>query len=245
MDPTDQGVVLSVHNVSYDYTGAKALCDVSFDIQASEVLALIGRNGAGKSTLLRCLAAWSAPTSGTIAFLGTPLGQLDRSARRDIVLVTDTPPFYDDLTGREHLRFVLQANRLEGRIGEGEALLSAFGISNSADAYPSTFSRGMRYKLALVLALVLRPKLLLLDEPFGPLDPVSSEELWRELRRAASMGSAVVLSSHQMPEGALPDRYLVLEEGTVLAEGTAEEITQTGTTLEDVLRATLAGGSQR
>ncbi|NTW28164.1 MAG: ABC transporter ATP-binding protein [Coriobacteriia bacterium] len=243
MNPTEHTAVLSVRGLDYDYNGAKALSDVTFDARAGEILALIGRNGAGKSTLLRCLAGWSAPGRGEIDFLGTSLKTLERSARREIVLVTDTPPFYDDLTAREHLQFVLRANRLEDRLGTAESLLSSFGIRNSADAYPSTFSRGMRYKLALVLALSLRPKLLLLDEPFGPLDPVSSAGLWRELQTAAENGSAIVLSSHQMPEGAVPDRYVVLEEGILLAEGTGDEIAQAGATLEDVLRVTLEGGA--
>jgi ABC-2 type transport system ATP-binding protein len=201
----------------------------------------VGRNGAGKSTLLRCAAGWSAPGSGSIEVLGRALRGSDRELRRQIVLVTDTPPFYDDLTGREHLTFVLRANRMESRLGEAERLLAAFGIDEAASTYPSTFSRGMRYKLALTMALALAPRLLLLDEPFGPVDPFSAQGLWTELQTAARGGAAVLFSSHQLPEGAVPDRYAVMEAGRIVAAGTAAEAAAPdgALDLDAVLRATL------
>jgi ABC-2 type transport system ATP-binding protein len=239
--PAEDQPVLSVRDLAYSYVGASVLRCITFDACAGEVLALIGRNGAGKSTLLRCLAGWSAPAAGQIGFLGRPLRTSARAARRDLVMVPDTPAFYDDLTAREHVRFVLNANRLEAGTAEAERLLGAFGLDAAADAYPSTFSRGMRYKLALVLALMLRPKLLLLDEPFGPLDPVSASELWSEFGEAAAAGAAIILSSHQLPHGALPDRYLVLEHGAIIASGAGAELDQDGTiaTLDSVLRGAL------
>ena len=214
-----QTSTLMMRGVSFSYAQAPVLRDVSLTVEAGEIAVLIGRNGAGKSTLLRCAAGWSLPRQGQVEVLGQPLRESDRLLRRELVLVTDTPPFYDDLTARDHVTFVLRANRLGQRETEAERLLDAFGLGNAADAYPSTFSRGMRYKLALVLALALRPRLLLLDEPFGPIDPVSARELWLELRALASAGGSVLLSSHQLPEGAAPDRFFVLDGGTIVDEG--------------------------
>ena len=220
---------LSLRDVSYSYTGADVLHRISLDVAPGEIVALVGRNGAGKSTLLRCAAGWAAPGS-------------DRELRRRIVLLTDTPPFYDDLTGREHIRFILRANRMDERLDEAERLLAAFGIDAAAGAYPSTFSRGMRYKLALVMAFALQPRLLLLDEPFGPIDPVSAQGLWSELRTAAAGGAAVLFSSHQLPDGAVPDRYVVMESGRIIGSGTAADLGGLHRTvdLDDVLRSTLA-----
>jgi ABC-2 type transport system ATP-binding protein len=242
--PDTETALLSLRDVEYEYTGTLVLRGVSLDVRPGEIIALIGRNGAGKSTLLRCAAGWSAPSSGTVHVIGTELRYADRELRAHLALVTDTPPFYDDLTAREHIHFVLRANRLEEREADAERLLADFGIAHAADAYPSTFSRGMRYKLALVMALALQPRLLLLDEPFGPIDPVSAAELWAALRAATDRGAGVLLSSHQLPDDAMPDRYVVLEDGAVLASGTAEDLAahDMSATLSSVLHSTLDAG---
>lgn len=152
--------VLALCDIAFSYGEVPVLRDVSLEVAAGEIAVLIGRNGAGKSTLLRCATGWSSPVGGRVEILGQPLREADRRLRGELVLVTDTPPFYDDLTAREHLRFVLCANHLEERLADAERLLDVFGLRDAAAAYPSTFSRGMRYKLALVLAFVLRPRLL-------------------------------------------------------------------------------------
>jgi ABC-2 type transport system ATP-binding protein len=230
--------VLTMRDVAFSYAQAEVLRHVSLEVAACEIAVLIGRNGAGKSTLLRCAAGWSSPGEGQVEILGQSLREGDRQLRRELVLVTDTPPFYDDLTAREHLQFVLRANHMEQRVAEAERLLDAFGLRDAAGAYPSTYSRGMRYKLALVLALALRPRLLLLDEPFGPIDAVSARELWQELRALASAGSAVLLSVHQLPEDAAPDRYFVLDGGVIVEGGTWVGLgADCATTLDGLLRS--------
>ena len=235
-----QATALAMRGVAFSYAQAKVLRDVNLSVAAGEIAVLIGRNGAGKSTLLRCAAGWSSPREGRVEVLGQPFGEADRQLRRELVLVTDTPPFYDDLTAREHVGFVLRANHLGQHETEAERLLHAFGLGDAADAYPSTFSRGMRYKLALVLALALRPRLLLLDEPFGPIDPVSAGELWLELRALASTGGSVLLSSHQLPEDAAPDRFFVLDGGTIVDEGPWVGLgIDCATTLDGLLRSAL------
>jgi len=102
----------------------------------------------------------------------------------------------------------------------------------------------MRYKLALCMALLIEPKILLLDEPLGPLDPVSADDLWRELNGHRDDGMTILLSSHQLPPDAHPDRYLILEEGEVIGEGTPDELrAQFGLkgaiTLDDLLRSVI------
>ena len=229
-----------MRGVAFSYAQATVLRDVNLSVTAGEIAVLIGRNGAGKSTLLRCAAGWSSPREGRVEVLGQSFDEAERHLRRELVLVTDTPPFYDDLTARDHVTFVLRANRLGQRETEAERLLDAFGLGDAADAYPSTFSRGMRYKLALVLALALRPRLLLLDEPFGPIDPVSARELWLELRALVSGGGSVLLSSHQLPEGAAPDRFFVLDGGTIVDEGPWAGLgIDCASTLDGLLRSAL------
>lgn len=206
---------LKLEDIFYQYAGTPVLSGVSLRIEEGEIVALVGRNGAGKSTLLRVAAGWARPERGTVAINGTAVAAHERAVRREVVLVTDTPPLYDDLTAREHIALVLRANERTEREREAERLLKVFDIAHAADAFPTTYSRGMRYKAALVLALALRPALILLDEPFGPLDPASAEILWAELVACAADGSALLFSGHTLPGCARPHRFVTLEEGCV------------------------------
>ncbi|MEO8393539.1 MAG: ABC transporter ATP-binding protein, partial [Chloroflexota bacterium] len=165
--------LLKVTEVGYRYGSFSALTDVSIEVEAGELIALVGRNGAGKSTLLKCIAGWTRPTDGEIFLMGDKIDHNERFVRSHIVLVPDTPPFYDELTAWEHLQFNAQAHRKDDWESQAEDLLDRYGLLNNKDAFPFSFSRGMRYKLALCMALLIGPKILLLDEPLGPLDPVS------------------------------------------------------------------------
>ncbi|HET7559297.1 MAG TPA: ATP-binding cassette domain-containing protein, partial [Limnochordia bacterium] len=120
----------------------------------------------------------------------------------------------------EHLQFVAGVNRLRDWKGRARSLLDQLGLRARLDASPSGYSRGMRYKLGLAMALLLEPQLLLLDEPFGPLDGDAADQLWRMLRAHADGGGGVLLSCHQLPAGVQPDRYAVLEQGRMSFMGT-------------------------
>lgn len=216
--------VLTVTDVGYRYGHNWALRDITFGLERGTLTVLAGRNGAGKSTLLRCLAGWAQPTRGQVAILGVQMYSFERQSRARVLLVPDTPPFYDELTEWEHVQFVAQANRLTGWQAPAESWLKQFGLWAARDAYPFSLSRGMKYKLALCLALMLTPPLLLLDEPLGPLDPVSAGLLWDELERRRDAGMTILLSSHQTPP-VDPDRYLLMENGILIGDiSTAEEI---------------------
>ena len=113
MTPAEQNAaLLETANVSYAYGSLWAVRDVSLHVQTGELVALVGRNGAGKSTLLRCLAGWAPVTAGEVRVLGLPVARAERAVREHVVLVPDTPPFYDELSAWEHLQFVAQVRRL-------------------------------------------------------------------------------------------------------------------------------------
>jgi ABC-2 type transport system ATP-binding protein len=216
--------LLSVEDVGYQYGSLRALNEVSFEVEDGVLVALVGRNGAGKSTLLRCIAGWTQPTDGEVRILGHSIKQNERLVRKHVVLVPDTPPFYDELTAWEHLQFNAQAHRLEGWEDKAAHLLDRYGLLSNRDAFPFTFSRGMRYKLALCMGLLIEPKILLLDEPLGPLDPVSADDLWNELNGHRDAGMTILLSSHQLPQEAHPDHYFIMESGQIIAEGTPDSL---------------------
>jgi ABC-2 type transport system ATP-binding protein len=176
---------------------------------------------------------------------GVDVVQNEYQIREDVVLLPDTPPFYDELTAWEHLQFVAQAHGWEGWEAEAEQLLERYGLWTNRDAFPFAFSRGMRYKLALCMALLIEPKLLLMDEPLGPLDPVSADELWIQLNRHRDEGMTILLSSHQLPPEAYPDFYIIMEQGEIITMGSPDKLRkdlkiQDGPlTLDSMLRAAL------
>lgn len=192
---------------------------VSFSLAPGEVAFLTGPNGAGKSTLFRCLAGWLAPHEGEIRLLGSPFTGRTRLEPGTLSFVPDVPTFYDDLTAVEHLELVLAANRADAARPRAEGLLERFGLTGRETLPPSSYSRGMREKLALVLALALRPRVLLLDEPHGPLDREASLVLSEELVAAAHEGTAVLLSCHHDVPGLVPDLSLELADGELVVAG--------------------------
>jgi ABC-2 type transport system ATP-binding protein len=236
--------LLEVSQVFYSYGSGEVLKDVSFDINSGEIVVLAGPNGAGKSTLLRCIAGWTKPAQGEIKLLGKGVYGNERLARHDLILVPDTPPFYEELNAWEHLQYMAQVYRFEDWEDEASELLKGFLLWSNRNSMPATFSRGMRYKLALCMSLLLEPGLLLLDEPFGPLDPITVEYVWAQFKQANSRGMSFLISSHQLPSGVQPDRYIVIGDGEILAQGSPEalskslKISQTPT-LESLLRAAI------
>ncbi len=233
-NPISRQPLLVVETLGYQYGFNPALQNVSFVLEVGELAVLIGRNGAGKSTLLRCIAGWTQATQGNIFLQGRPIDRHERWLRQHVVLIPDTPPFYEELTAWEHLQMVAQLHRLVDWEDEVAKLLASFGLWSNRESFPFMFSRGMRYKLALCLALLLKPTLLLLDEPLGPLDPLSADYLWGELVRYQEQGMGILLSSHQMPQGIHPERYLIMEQGEMALQGTPDELMATSSIDGDI-----------
>ena len=206
---------LEVRDLCFGYGDVPVWEGVSFSLAPGQVSFLTGPNGAGKSTLFRCLAGWLEPDEGEVLLGGAPFTGRTRLAPGTLTFVPDVPSFYDDLTAMEHVEFVLAANRADSARPRAERLLERFGLIGYERLLPSAYSRGMREKLALVLALALRPRVLLLDEPHGPLDRVASLALSEELAAAAREGTAVLLSCHHDVPGITPGLSLELADGAL------------------------------
>jgi len=215
--------IFTAEGLSYQYGSFLVFDDISFSVMPGEIVFLVGANGSGKSTLLRCLAGWTMPKTGVLKINGKPLASSDRSLRSKISFVPDMPPFYDDLTAGEHVDFVLKANRKECHASNARQLFADFGLLKHIDQYPSSYSRGMRTKLAIILALVLLPDVLLLDEPFGCLDSQATAVLNAELQKITEGGACALISCHQRIVGLTPskvfhlhDEKLDIEQATAL-----------------------------
>lgn len=209
---------LEVRNLCFGYGDVPVWEDVSFSLVPGQVAFLTGPNGAGKSTLFRCLAGWLEPDEGEVLLDGEPFTGRSRLVPGTLAFVPDVPSFYDDLTAAEHIELVLAANRAEMARPRAERLLERFGLTGHETLLPSAYSRGMREKLALALALMLRPRVLLLDEPHGPLDRDASLVLSEELAAVAGEGTAVLLSCHHDVPGLTPDVMLSLRDATLVQE---------------------------
>ena len=208
-------LALEVRDLAFSYGGFDVLQGISFSLEPGELAFLVGENGSGKSTLLRCLAGWADPTEGAVFLQGAPFDTADRRQRRKVVLVPDNPAFYDDLTADEHLAFVRQANRIDLEDDPSGVLMERIGLAGYGGRLPSAYSRGMRMKLALVMAFAAKPSLLLLDEPHGPLDPDAAAVLGEMVQDALDAGTAVLISCHHDVPGLQPDKVLRLEAGSL------------------------------
>lgn len=213
---------LAVTNLSKKYASFLALAPASFALNAGEITILAGSNGSGKTTLLSCISGLVRPSSGTVTVLGFDLYRDEVEVRRRLVFVPDVPRFYLELTAWEHLRFIAMANGGMSDFDQrAEALLRKFGLWSAKDLFPHNYSRGMRLKLGLALALIRPFDVLLLDEPTSALDTESVELLIDELRRLRDQGAAVLLSTHDLNLiEKLGDRRLNIHEGLIVPSQT-------------------------
>ena len=207
---------LTFSNVSRNFGRRRALSAVSFSVQAGEVAALLGANASGKSTLLSITSTLLEPSSGEVRYGTVTARDGGAALRRSIGLLGHDLYLYPELTAAENLRFfgdLYGLDRLESRVGE--ALASAV-LSDRADDPVSSYSRGMRQRLAVERALLHEPRLVLLDEPFTGLDDASSVALRARLDGVRRRGAIVLLTTHELESvDSLVDTAYVLSRGRV------------------------------
>jgi ABC-type multidrug transport system ATPase subunit len=208
---------LELHDVTKAYGERVALDDVSLELSRGELVALVGANGAGKSTLLQLAVGLLDPTSGDVLVEGARAGSLD--ARRSLSYIADNPSLYDDLSVNEHIDYVARLHGLEDRPESAAELLALFNLTPRADDLPARFSRGLRQKTAIVLALVRPFSVLLVDEPFVGLDPAGQDALGELLAAAAEAGCAVMVATHQLAFLERATRCVALRDGGIAYRG--------------------------
>ena len=176
-----------------------ALAPTSFTVEEGQIVALTGPNGAGKSTLLLCISGLLRPSKGQVKVAGHDLYEDEVESRKALAFVPDVPRFYTELTAWEHLKFIALAHGVEQDFElRANALLSELDLWEGRDLYPHNFSRGMRLKLGLAMALIRPFKVLILDEPASALDPQAITYLENKLLSLRYQGVAVLLTSHHL-----------------------------------------------
>lgn len=198
-------------NVSRHFGRRRAVSDVSLTVRRGEILGLLGPNGAGKSTLLGMLATLVAPSAGTIRYGGWPLADAGPGIRARIGVLAHELHLYPELTAYQNLEFFARLYGLDPRRAV-PAALEAAGLSDRGGDQVSSFSRGMRQRLALERALLHAPRLVLLDEPFTGLDDRAVGVVTTRLRQLAAGGAIVILATHDLDvaEGLITRMAVVL-----------------------------------
>jgi len=215
--------ILALERVTKRFDQVVAVNDLSFSVEPGTVFGFLGGNGAGKTTSLRMVLDIIRPTSGTIEVLGRAPG---RANAPDIGFLPEERGLYRQMTALDTIAYF---GRLKGMAAadakrEGAALLDRFGLAASSKTSVDKLSKGMAQKVQLATALVNRPRLLILDEPFSGLDPVNQGLLEEEIRRMSAAGATVVFSTHVMQHAErLCDRLLLLANGRKKFEGTLDE----------------------
>ena len=214
---------LSLENVTKRFDRTLAVDGLSFAVPEGQVFGFLGGNGAGKTTTLRMALDIIRPTDGRLTVLGRAPG---RENAPDIGFLPEERGLYRNMTA---LDTIVYFGRLKGMTSndartEGLALLDRFGLGDNARSTIDKLSKGMAQKVQLATAIVNRPKLLILDEPFSGLDPVNQNLLEDEIRRASKTGATVIFSTHVMQHAdRLCEKLLLLAKGRKKFEGTLDE----------------------
>ncbi len=236
-------IALSVHGVRKTYGRSIAVNDIDLDVQPGTFFGIVGPNGAGKTTTLGMVTGMLRPDAGTVRVFGLDVWDNPVRAKRQIGVLPDRLRLFDRLTGAE---FLYHAGALRGldrpTIAQRSAdLAAAFGLEHSLHRLVSDYSAGMTKKIAIAAAMIHAPRLLVLDEPFESVDPVSASLVIDVLKRFTAAGGTVILSSHSMElTERVCDSIAIIVDGAVLAAGPTEQIVA-GRTLEERF-VELAGG---
>ena len=219
--------MLNIQNLTKRYGSKTAVDNLSLSIEAGEIYGFIGHNGAGKTTTLKACCGLLTPDSGEITVDGMSIREKPIDCKRVMAYIPDNPDMYEFLTGYEYLNFVADVYGVtkedrEKRIAELGALL---GITDALGGAISECSHGMKQKIAIISALIHKPKLILMDEPFVGLDPVASHQLKNLMAEHCANGGAIFFSTHVLEVAEkLCNKVAIIKNGKLVASGAMDDV---------------------
>lgn len=219
--------MIEIRDLSKHYGTFEALKGISLDIEKGTVFGFVGPNGAGKSTTMSILATLALPSSGTAKVGGYEVTEYPKEVRKRIGYMPDFFGVYDQLKATEYLHFYGASYGIPRPDREKliPQLLELVNLSDKADVYVDSLSRGMKQRLCLARCLVHDPDVLILDEPASGLDPRARIEMREILKELKLMGKTIIISSHILPELAeMVDEIGVIEHGEMIAQGKVSDI---------------------
>ena len=230
-------MILTIKHLSKTYKGGKkAVDDLSLEVNAGDIFGFIGHNGAGKSTTIKSIAGVLDFEEGEILIDGHSVKKEPMACKQMIAYVPDNPDLYDHLTGIQYLNFIGDIFRVEKKEREGaiEKYAELFELTKNLGDLISSYSHGMKQKLALISALMHKPKLMIFDEPFVGLDPKAVFTIKAIMKELCESGSAVFFSTHVLDVAEkLCNRVAIIKDGKLVACGSMEEV-RGDDSLEDV-----------
>jgi ABC-2 type transport system ATP-binding protein len=238
--------VIETEGLSKRFGDTLAVSELSLQVAAGEVMGFLGPNGSGKTTTIRLLMGLLRPSAGRAAILGRDCHADAVALKRDVGYLPDEPFLYPYLSGVETLELVAGLHGFsttEGRRRAGE-IAESLGLGDAMRAYTVTYSLGMKKRLALALALIHEPKVLILDEPTNGLDPAGARQMRTTITKLAAGGRTIFLSTHLLDAAErLCNRVTIIQRGKLVAVGTPDELRARyeahGSTLEELfLRVT-------
>lgn len=229
--------MLQIKNFSKAYKGSKKAVDnISLEVKGGEIFGFIGHNGAGKTTTIKSVVGINEFEEGEILINGKSIKDQPVECKMEMAYIPDNPDLYESLTAIQYLNFVsdiygVSQNQRQELISK---YADAFEITQYLGGLISSFSHGMKQKLAIISALVHKPKLLVLDEPFVGLDPKAAHVLKGFMREVCNEGTSIFFSSHVLEVvEKLCDRIAIIKGGKIVAHGTVDEV-RGSSSLEDV-----------
>jgi len=221
---------IEVKNLTKYYDKFLAVDHIDFTVQRGEIFGFLGPNGAGKTTTQRMLTTLLTPTEGQILILGHDLAHDAYPAKRQIGLVPEESNVYTELTAWDNLMFTGRLYRMSktDRTARAQELLETFGLWEKRDVKVENFSKGMRRRLSIAMAIIHKPALLFLDEPTPGLDAQSARTIQGLIRQLSAHGTTVFMTTHQIEEAnQLCDRVAIINHGKIVAIDTPEKLKQT------------------
>ena len=211
------------------YAGRTVVNDVSFSIERSEIVGLLGRNGAGKTTSFRMVIGMIDADGGAVQFDGEDVSGLAmyQRAKKGMGYLSQEPSVFSRMTVEQNLLAILETRKMSAaaRSTRAAELLAQFGLTHKAKDAARTCSGGERRKLEIARSLITQPRLILLDEPFSGVDPIAVEDLQREIRRLRDQGIACLITDHNVQQTLrVCDRAYIIDDGKVFAEGTPRDL---------------------
>lgn len=233
-------IILDVRHLQKGYKNFPVLKDVTFQVQQGHILGLIGKNGAGKTTLMKSVLGLNTGYQGEIFFRGEKLDVSSEKQKSQIGSLVDVT-FYGDMSAYQNLKLAMMLTESvpsEKREMRMQELLTFVGLESASKKCVRSFSFGMKQRLALALALITKPALLILDEPFVGLDPIGIEDVKELLRKLCRENkTSIIFSSHQLNEVCnLADDIIVLNDGMIKYSDTYENTKNQGTSLVELMR---------
>jgi phospholipid/cholesterol/gamma-HCH transport system ATP-binding protein len=231
--PADNKVVVEMSHVKKAFGENVVLKDLNIKLRAGENLVVLGKSGSGKSVLIKCLVGLIKPDDGDLFVLEKNIAELNREAlntlRKKIGFLFQSGALYDSMTVKENLLFPLRDAKdlsYEDKKKLVEEVLTSVGLEDTIHKMPSELSGGMRKRLGLARTIILKPEVMLYDEPTTGLDPITSREISQLMLDIQSMHkTASIIITHDMACAKLTaNRIIVLKDGAVGAEGSFEEL---------------------